>query len=49
MPQVAQIVGPSLVNCGNRWEMVSWHARIEPTEAQHFYNIVGPTENSFVG
>ena len=32
--QVAQIVGPSLANCGNRWQMVGWHANNEPTQAQ---------------
>ena len=32
--QVAQIVGPSLANCGNRWQMVGWHANNEPKQAQ---------------
>ena len=29
--QVAQIVGPSLANYGNRWQMVGWHTNNEPT------------------
>ena len=32
--QVAQIVGPLLANCGNRWQMVGWHANNEPTQAE---------------
>ena len=32
--QVALTVGPSLANCGNRWQMVGWHASNEPTQAQ---------------
>ena len=32
--QVAQIVGPLLANCGNRWQIVGWHANNEPTQAQ---------------
>ena len=40
----AQIVGPSLVNCGNNWEMVGWHAIKELTIL-----IVGPIEKKFVG
>ena len=35
-PQVVQKVAPSSVNCGNYWEMVSWHASIELTEAEEF-------------
>ena len=47
--QVAQIVGPSLANCGNRWQMVGWHANNEPTHAQQLYNTAGPKENNLVG
>ena len=34
--QVAQIVGPSLVNCGNHWEIVDLQVSNEPKEAQQF-------------
>ena len=44
--QVAQIVGSSLKNCGNRLKMVGWHASNEPTEAQQFKNTVRPIENN---
>ena len=32
--QVAQIVGPSLADCGNSWQMVGWNANNVPTQAQ---------------
>ena len=36
LQQVAEIVGPSLVNRGNCWQMVGWHASNEPMQAQQF-------------
>ena len=49
LSQVTQIVRLSLVNRGNRGEMVGWHASNEPTEAQLFKNPVGPIEHHFIG
>ena len=38
---------PLLTNCGNRWEMIGWHASNEPTEAQQLLNTVEPIEIIF--
>lgn len=47
--QVAQIVGRSLGNCGNQWEIVTWRGIKDPTEVSNFLGFVGPTKNNFVG
>ena len=49
LTHAAPMVGPTLGNCGIRWEMVGWHANKKTTWAHQFKKVVGPTKNKVTG